>query len=37
LEFKNRSKWYTLDISSMNESIGFENILLLIKDVTQKK
>jgi signal transduction histidine kinase len=37
LEFKNKSKWYALDISLINESIGFDNILLLLKDITQKK
>jgi len=37
LEFKNKSKWYALDISSVNESIGFENVLLVLRDITQKK
>ena len=37
LEFKNKSKWYALDISTVNESIGLENILLVIRDITQKK
>jgi PAS domain S-box-containing protein len=37
LEFKDKSKWYALDISSINESIGFESALLIINDITQKK
>ena len=37
LEFESRAKWFALNISLTKESIGLDNMLLLIHDITQRK